>query len=88
MSVEPKPMKPKPPNAFDIATQWPVVRRSLIMAVIVGSILVTINHGMCITKAMFNMTCLFQSVLTFFVPYAVSTVSSVLAIMDRRQRKR
>ncbi|MDG2126490.1 MAG: nitrate/nitrite transporter NrtS [Fuerstiella sp.] len=65
-------------NAF----QWPVVRRALILAVIVGTLLIGINHGSCIARGHFNSSCLVQSVLTFLVPYFVSTVSSVLTMSD------
>jgi hypothetical protein len=65
-------------NAF----QWPVVRRALILAVIVGSLLIGINHGSCLVSGHFSSSCLVQSALTFLVPYFVSTVSSVLAMSD------
>ena len=64
------------------ACQWSVVKRALIMAAVVGTILVGINHGMCLYQGHFNSVCLFQSALTFMVPYLVSTVSSVLAMSE------
>lgn len=57
-----------------------VVIRALLMAIFVGAVLVSINHGMCIYKGQFTFTCFWQSALTFMVPYTVSTVSSVLAM--------
>ncbi len=68
------------PSFLEIAFQAKVAKRAIIMAVIVGGILIGINHGNCIVKGDFNSACLLQSVLTFFVPYTVSTVSSVMAI--------
>ncbi len=65
-------------HAFDRC----VVIRATYMALIVGTILALINHGVCIVHGKFGLTCLFQTVLTFMVPYFVSTVSSVLAISD------
>ena len=64
---------------LSIALEWPVVRRSLIMSGVVGFVLMMINHGMCIYMNKFTPSCFWQCVVTFFVPYAVSTISSVLA---------
>ena len=57
-----------------------VVLRALVMAAIVGTVLVAINHGMCLFSGKFGLVCACQSILTYFVPYGVSTVSSVLAM--------
>ena len=73
-------------HSWKTAWEPTVIRRAVIMAAIVGSILVTINHGTCIWQGCFGRTCLIQSLLTFFVPYAVSTVSSVQAIHCRARR--
>ena len=59
-----------------------VVMRATFMAAIVGTILVLINHGMCLYHGKFGLMCFCQTVLTFMVPYAVSTVSSVLAMSE------
>lgn len=63
---------------FRVAFQRSVVRRSLIIAAVVGAILVAINHGRCILMGEFCSTCAVQSGLTLLVPYCVSTVSCVL----------
>lgn len=70
-------------GVFETAFMWPVVRRSLILSVIVGTVLVMINHGSCILSGHFGTTCAVQSGLTFLVPYCVSTVSSVLAYHEK-----
>ena len=57
-----------------------VVTRALIMAAIVGTVLVGINHGPCIIEGHFNLTCFWQSALTYTIPYTVSTISSILAM--------
>ena len=67
-----------------VAFERKVVTRALYMAVIVGTVLVTINHGMCIYNCKFSLTCLWQSALTYMVPYTVSTVSSVLAMRSHK----
>ena len=71
---------------FHVAFQWAVVRRSLIIAAIVGVILVAINHGSCLLAGEFLSVCAVQSGLTFLVPYCVSTVSCVLAHADHQKR--
>lgn len=67
-----------------IAFERQVVFRSLCIAMIVGTILVAINHGISICNCTFNYTCLWQSILTYMVPYTVSTVSSTLAMRAAR----
>ena len=79
-------MEHKPKNALQLAFSWPVVRLALIMAVVVGSVLVTINHGACVLSGHFNFTCAWQSALTMLVPYTVSTVSSVLALLAQQKQ--
>lgn len=71
-------------NRFNIsyAMNRCVVVRAVFMAAIVGSVLVLINHGMCIYHGKFGLMCFGQTVLTFMVPYVVSTVSSVLAMSE------
>jgi hypothetical protein len=65
------------------ATSGPVVRRALKFAVVVGTILITINHGDAIVAGEIDSTRLAKMMLTVFVPYAVSTASSVAAILER-----
>lgn len=73
----------RPMSAVSIAFRWCVVKRALILAGIVGTVLVGINHGTCILSGHFNKTCAIQSGLTFLVPYCVSTVSSVLSYLEQ-----
>ena len=49
-------------------------------AVVVGTILVAINHGDAIVRGDIEWLRLLKIVLTVLVPYAVSTLSSVQAI--------
>ena len=69
-------------DAIKSSIQWSVVRRALIMSAVVGTILVGINHGMCLYLGHFNSVCMVQSAMTFVVPYMVSTISSVLAMSE------
>ena len=70
-----------------IAFSWPVVRRSLILAAIVGTVLITINHGSGIAAGDVDHVCLIQCGLTMLVPYCVSTVSAVLACSEQARSK-
>ena len=63
-----------------IATQADVVRRAIKIALIVGCILAAINHGDRILLQEMRYLDWLKVVLTFGVPYCVSTISSVLAI--------
>lgn len=68
------------PGFFEVALSGPVVRRALTYLVIVGSVLITINHGDAIVRGEIDGTRLFKMLLTPLVPYAVSTLSSVSVI--------
>jgi uncharacterized membrane protein len=60
------------------------VRRSLITAVIVGFVLIAINHGTAILSGQLTQGRVFQMCLTMIVPYIVSTASSVATRNERR----
>lgn len=51
----------------------------------VGVVLVLINHGDKLASGQITALTVFKMGLTFFVPYCVSTFSSVLAIRERLQ---
>jgi len=70
------------PSSLRVATSPAVVRRALWYAVIVGAILVAINHGDAIARADLDASRLLKIGLTVLVPYAVSTLSSVQAIQQ------
>jgi hypothetical protein len=63
------------------------VRRAGITAVIVGVLLVAINHGYAIAQGDISFLRLFQIVLTFAVPYMVSTVSSIATRRELEREK-
>jgi hypothetical protein len=68
---------------LQIATTGPVVKRALKFAVVVGAILISINHGDAILSGNVDNTRIAKMVLTVFVPFAVSTASSVAALIER-----
>jgi len=59
-----------------------IVRRALFTSVIVGTILVIINHGDALLHGNIDTARVLRIILTYMVPYMVSTTSSVSAIMN------
>lgn len=74
------------PGWLALASSGPVVRRALGYMVVVGGILIAINHGDAILRGDFDGVRIFKMILTPFVPYAVSTLSSVSAIRAQAVR--
>ena len=70
-------------ESLGLARQPSVVKRALKFAVVVGIVLITINHGDAILKGEVTRRRLFQMALTVMVPYVVSTLSSVQAMRER-----
>jgi hypothetical protein len=68
-----------------LATEGPVVRRALAYAVVVGAILVAINHGDALLAGEIGTVRALKMGLTVLVPYAVSTLSSVGALRSRER---
>jgi hypothetical protein len=67
---------------FRLAIQPSIIKRSLKYAVVVGFILITINHGQAILRGEVTRGRLLQMALTVLVPYIVSTLSSVGTLLD------
>ncbi len=59
-------------------------RRALITAVIVGVVLIAVNHGPAIVSGQITRARIIQMCVTVLVPYVVSTVSSVATRNERR----
>lgn len=70
-------------EALDLAFSMPVVRRALGYAVVVGAILIAINHGDALVQGELDSGRLLKMGLTVLVPYTVSTLSSVQALRGR-----
>lgn len=70
-----------------LAASGVVVRRALRYAVVVGAVLIAINHGDAILRGELDAGRLSRMALTALVPYVVSTLSSVEA-MRRRETDR
>jgi hypothetical protein len=79
-----------PGSASDHSRTWlqhallpSVVRRACLYAVVVGAILITINHGDALMRGEFTCGRAIKMLLTVCVPYVVSTLSSVGALRSR-----
>ena len=71
---------PKPKNLFwHFATKRKTVNKALKVALIVGVILNLINQGDNFISLNFNEINWFKFILTFFVPYGVSSYSAAMA---------
>jgi hypothetical protein len=71
---------------LELARGWPVVRRGLFYALVVGAILIAINHGDALLRGEVAEGRLLKMVLTVAVPYLVSTFSSVAAMRQQGGR--
>ena len=64
-----------------------VVRRALMYAIVVGAILIAINHGDVILRGEIDGPRWFRMGLTALVPYCVSTLSSVGALRSAERAR-
>ena len=71
------------PGALRLALNGAVVRRALLFAVVVGPILIAINHGDALLRGELGAERWLKMGLTVLVPYLVSTVSSVAALRQK-----
>jgi hypothetical protein len=71
-----------------LATSPSVVRRATVVAIVVGTVLVAINHGDAIVRGDLSMGRLLRIALTVMVPYCVSTYSSVSALRTAARESR
>ncbi len=68
---------------FALASSPAVMRRAAKYAVLVGIVLITINHGDAIVRGDIPASRILKMLLTVCVPYIVSTLSSVEAMRNR-----
>lgn len=62
-----------------------VVLMAVKVALLVGTLLVVINHGPAILNNQLTFTGYWQMALTYLVPYSVSTYSSVAALPNSQR---
>ena len=65
-----------------IASRRKIVMRAMKYGLVVGTILIIINHGNAFAAGTVDTTRAIQMILTMLVPYCVSTASSVGAVLD------
>ena len=73
------------PGFLSLAFSGPVVRRALGYGVVVGAVLIAINHGDALLAGDVDSARLAKMGLTVLVPYCVSTASSVGALRAQGQ---
>jgi hypothetical protein len=69
-----------------VALERTVVRRALLYAVVVGAVLIAINHGDALLAGDVSAVRWWKMGLTVLVPYTVSTLSSVAALRSPASR--
>lgn len=72
---------------FEVAGQKAIVQRSLRIALIVGSLLTLINHYDVLFGEPLTTTRLVKILLTYCVPYCVSTFASVSTQLENRKNQ-
>mgnify|MGYP003679701454 CR=1 FL=1 len=78
----PSPQEYRSTRFIDIALSRAVVKRAARVAFVVGLVLAVINHGDTILSGTSDFGTVWRVLLTFCVPYSVSTYSSVLAVRE------
>lgn len=79
----PREIGPKPDSWLATAREPAVVRRSLRVAAVVGTLLVAINYTDRALAGSLGTADWCKIVLTYCVPYGVSTFSAVQALRER-----
>ena len=67
---------------FALCFTKPIVKRASLTALVVGAILIIINHGDALISGQVGVDRLFKIILTVCVPYIVSTVSSASTMLS------
>jgi hypothetical protein len=73
-------------NLLSIATRSDVVKRSLKVAVIVGTALVAINQGDALLAGTITPELMWKIPMTYLVPYVVSSYAAASAIAKHEQK--
>jgi len=68
-----------------LALRPSIVKRGLVFSVVVGTILVLINHGDAIFAGALTTVQMLKMALTYVVPYVVSSLSSIQSIIANEE---
>lgn len=71
---------------LDLTLSKKVARSALKVSILVGTLLALINHGAAFVNMEFSTDRIAQVLLTYLVPYCVSTYSSVKAIQGHAEK--
>jgi hypothetical protein len=74
-------------NFLTLCFTKPIVKRAILTALLVGALLIAINHGDAILRGEMNTERWLKAGLTFLVPYLVSTVSSASTLLSVQKKK-
>jgi len=74
-------------NIVDTAFSANIIKRSLLISAIVGSVLVIINHGDVIMTGSIDTKQMTKILLTYCVPYLVSTYSAVSVTLEHNLKR-
>ena len=71
------------PSLIALCKRRAVMRRAAMIALVVGTILAIINHGDRLISGDISSEVVIKILMTYLVPYCVSTYSAVLTIRER-----
>jgi len=75
------------PEWLQLCLSNSVIKRALLSTLLVGAILITINHGDALLRGQVDQDRVLKILLTICVPYLVSTFSSVSTILQMRKQQ-
>jgi len=67
---------------------WPIVKRSSIIALFVGTILCVINHSDKMMEGAVTLSDIFRMGLTYLVPFCVATAGALSARAETERNKK
>ncbi len=70
---------------FELASSPIIVGRSLRVALVVGTLLTLINQGDVLLEGAISVEVIAKILLTYCVPYAVSTYAGVGALLEKER---
>jgi hypothetical protein len=72
---------------LEVAFSPTIMKRSLKVSIIVGTLLMLINHGDALFNGELDLIRMLKILLTYTVPYLVSTQAGVAATLEQKQTK-
>lgn len=88
MGTNPMPDQGRARLVLRLATRWPVMKRALLTALVVGNVIGAINHGDKILAGVMEQGDWIKVALTFLAPYSVATYSAVMTLLEQDRARR